>query len=198
MDELVHFRHKGVIIYPNDEKKPPVGEGLNRKAQITLHRIWPYDIQLHQPIKDRERLEKIHYEAKLRSVSDTRFVGYQPETGSWVFIVHHFSRYGLSDAQPSPSTKRSNVSTSQNPQNEDEYDDDDPDFQDDDNDDEDDKNSREFQCVICEKSFRRKYQLKKHEERMHSMNVKRFVCPICARALQKEAQKLKWNNLKSW
>lgn len=101
LDELVHFRHKEVIIYPDDENKPPIGEGLNRKAQITLDQVWPHDKTLHEPIKDRERLDEMNYETKLRAVCDkhdTRFVEYRPETGSWVFKVDHFSKYGLSDS----------------------------------------------------------------------------------------------------
>ncbi|XP_076757101.1 nuclear pore complex protein Nup98-96 isoform X2 [Xylocopa sonorina] len=101
LDEIVHFRHKEVIIYPDDEKKPPVGQGLNRKAQVTLDRVWPHDKSLHKPITDPHRLAAMDYEEKLRRVSakhDTRFLEYRPETGSWVFKVDHFSKYGLSDS----------------------------------------------------------------------------------------------------
>ncbi len=101
LDELVHFRHKEVIIYPDDENKPPVGTELNRKAQITLDQVWPHDKTLHEAIKDKERLELMDYEGHLRRVCekhDTRFIEYRPESGSWVFRVDHFSKYGLSDS----------------------------------------------------------------------------------------------------
>ncbi|XP_011153337.1 nuclear pore complex protein Nup98-Nup96 isoform X2 [Harpegnathos saltator] len=101
LDEIVHFRHKEVIIYPDDDKKPPVGQGLNRKAQVTLDKVWPHDKSLHEPITDPQRLAAMNYEGKLRRVSakhDTRFLEYRPETGSWVFKVDHFSKYGLSDS----------------------------------------------------------------------------------------------------
>lgn len=101
LDEIVYFRNREVIIYPIDDKKPPVGTGLNRRAQVTLDQVWPMDKANHEPIKDMERLKNMDYEGKLRRACykhDTKFIEYRPETGSWVFRVNHFSKYGLSDS----------------------------------------------------------------------------------------------------
>ncbi|XP_066999571.1 nuclear pore complex protein Nup98-Nup96 [Anabrus simplex] len=107
LDEIVHFRHKEIVLYPDDTRKPPVGEGLNRKAQVTLDRVWPIDKTLHEPITDPERLAEMNYEAKLQRVCaklHTRFLEYRPQTGSWVFKVDHFSKYGLSDSDDDDDT----------------------------------------------------------------------------------------------
>lgn len=101
LDEICHFRNKEIILYQDDDNKPPIGEGLNRKAQVTLDQIWPYDKTTHEPIKDPERLEALGYEAKLRRICEkrgTRFLEYRAESGSCVFKVDHFSKYTLSDS----------------------------------------------------------------------------------------------------
>ncbi|XP_063392013.1 nuclear pore complex protein Nup98-Nup96 [Cydia fagiglandana] len=101
LDALVHFLNKEVIVYPEDSDKPPVGQGLNRRAVVTLDRIWPRDKTEKTPITDPERLLTMDYEGKLRRVCDkhdTKFIEYRPQTGSWVFRVEHFSKYGLTDS----------------------------------------------------------------------------------------------------
>lgn len=100
LDEICHFRNKEIILYHDDDNKPPIGEGLNRRAQVTLDQIWPHDKNTHEPIKDTDRLEAMGYEAKLRRICEkrgTRFVEYRPESGSCVFKVDHFSKYTLDD-----------------------------------------------------------------------------------------------------
>jgi nuclear pore complex protein Nup98-Nup96 len=101
LDEICFLRNKEIVLYPDDDNKPPVGEGLNRKAQVTLDSIWPRDATTRELIKDVDRLEAMDYEAKLRRNCAKRgatFLEYRPETGSCVFKVKHFSKYTLDDS----------------------------------------------------------------------------------------------------
>ena len=77
-------------MYPDDARKPPVGQGLNRPARVTLEQSWPVCKTTHQPIRDPERLERMQYVEKLkRSTAKIggSFVEYDPETGACVFEV---------------------------------------------------------------------------------------------------------------
>uniref|UniRef100_A0A914XMM5 Nuclear pore complex protein Nup98-Nup96 n=1 Tax=Plectus sambesii TaxID=2011161 RepID=A0A914XMM5_9BILA len=118
LDELVHFRHKEVTVYPDETRKPPVGQGLNRRAEVTLERVWPIDKTTRQPIKDAQRLDAMQFRDRLERAAGQMgavFKDYRAETGSWVFQVLHFSKYGLldeddeADGPTKPELARSDV-----------------------------------------------------------------------------------------
>ncbi|KAH3792930.1 hypothetical protein DPMN_146431 [Dreissena polymorpha] len=99
-DEIVFFRRKEVIVYPDDDNKPQEGEGLNKKAEITLDCVWPRYKSAGTPIKSPEKLKAMNWQEKIEFNSmkvGAKFIDYRPETGSWVFEVRHFSKYGLLD-----------------------------------------------------------------------------------------------------
>lgn len=96
------------MIYQDDEIKPPLGEGLNRKATVTLDRVWPIDKTTKQPITNPDRIAATNFVVKLqRSCAKlgSKFVDYRSDTGSWVFNVEHFSKYALVDSDDEDEVK---------------------------------------------------------------------------------------------
>jgi hypothetical protein len=109
-------RHE-VIVYPEDGKKPSMGEELNLPARITLLDTYPTDRTTQEEITDIQRIKAMNYEDHLRQITrkfDGEFISYGPEDGSWTFMVisdttshgieqislfsfqvKHFTRYGL-------------------------------------------------------------------------------------------------------
>ncbi|CAH8850249.1 unnamed protein product [Trichobilharzia szidati] len=101
LDNIVHIRRREVVVYPDDEKKPPEGTSLNKRAEICLESIWPTDKSTREPIKSPERLAVMRFEERLERATrrmDARFIEYRPQSGSWVFEVKHFSKYRLDDS----------------------------------------------------------------------------------------------------
>lgn len=109
LDEIVFFGKKEINVYPDDNKKPPIGEGLNRKANVILENVWPSDKTDHSLIKDPDRIIRMGYREKIERCTTqlgATFIDYKPETGSWIFEVDHFSKYGLEDSDEEMDTSK--------------------------------------------------------------------------------------------
>lgn len=92
LEQIVKFRRHEVVVYEDDNAKPPVGQGLNKAAEVTL--------LLHvAPSKyEGEKSSKVVERLKLSSNRQrAHFVSYDPSNGEWKFLVSHFSRFGLSE-----------------------------------------------------------------------------------------------------
>lgn len=96
LESLVQFNNREVVVYMDDSKKPPVGQGLNKPAEVTLLNIKCFDKKTGNQYTEGPRIEK-YKEMLKRKAEDqgAEFVSYDPIKGEWKFRVEHFSWYGL-------------------------------------------------------------------------------------------------------
>jgi len=85
--EVVVLRPGEVVVYPDQDMKPPVGTGLNRPASVTLYGCLPSA----QAIRDSTARER--YKQQVRHMTEGKgaeFVDYDCDRGIWHFRVAHF------------------------------------------------------------------------------------------------------------
>ncbi|KAK9059382.1 hypothetical protein SSX86_022002 [Deinandra increscens subsp. villosa] len=98
LESLIQFNNREVIVYMDETKKPPVGQGLNKPAEVTLLNIKCSDKKTGRQFTEGPRIEK--YKAMLKKKAEDQgaeFVFYDPVKGEWKFRVSHFSRYALKE-----------------------------------------------------------------------------------------------------
>ena len=96
LESLVQFNNREVIVYMDDSKKPPVGQGLNKPAEVTLLNIKCFDKKTGRQYTEGPKIEK--YKDMLKRKAEDQgaeFVSYDPIKGEWKFQVNHFSEYKL-------------------------------------------------------------------------------------------------------
>ncbi|KAL5551185.1 hypothetical protein UlMin_001361 [Ulmus minor] len=91
LESLVQFNNREVIVYMDDTKKPPVGQGLNKPAEVTLLNIKCFDKKTGRQYTEGPKIEK-YKEMLKRKAEDqgAEFVSYDPVQGEWKFRVKHF------------------------------------------------------------------------------------------------------------
>ncbi|XP_021775461.1 nuclear pore complex protein NUP98A-like isoform X2 [Chenopodium quinoa] len=90
LDSLVHFNYREVIVYDDESEKPPVGQGLNKAAEVTLLNVKCVD-KIGKQHNSGKMVEK--YIEKLKQAAEKQgaeFVSYDPVKGEWRFSVKHF------------------------------------------------------------------------------------------------------------
>ncbi|XP_050376886.1 nuclear pore complex protein NUP98A [Argentina anserina] len=98
LEGLVQFNNKEVIVYPDENKKPPVGQGLNKPAEVTLLNIKCIEKKTGFQYTEGPKVEKYKEMLKRKAEEQgAKFVSYDPKKEEWTFMVDHFSGYNLKD-----------------------------------------------------------------------------------------------------
>lgn len=86
---LVHLDVGEVLVYPEPGFKPPVGEGLNKCATVTMYQCWPPNGRGH--LDDPKAQERYRWKIQLMTEEKrAKFIDYSCSTGIWKFQVEHF------------------------------------------------------------------------------------------------------------
>lgn len=93
LNQIVRFGRREVFVYEDESEKPAVGEGLNKPAEVVL------ELQLgrlssfgDEWVRDTEEKLRVKMESQ-----GAQFVSLDSSSGTWKFLVQHFSRYGFGD-----------------------------------------------------------------------------------------------------
>jgi len=96
LESIVEFNNREVVVYKDDSKKPPVGEGLNKAAEVTLLNIKCVNKKTGEEYCEGTRVER-YREMLMKKAEEqgAEFVSFDAAKGEWKFRVKHFSAYGL-------------------------------------------------------------------------------------------------------
>ncbi|KAH7655255.1 nuclear pore complex protein Nup98-Nup96 protein [Dioscorea alata] len=98
LESLIQFNNREVIVYKDESKKPPVGQGLNKSAEVTLLNIKCMNKKTGLLYTEGPKVEKYREMLKKKAEEQgAEFVSYDPVKGEWKFRVKHFSRYEFGD-----------------------------------------------------------------------------------------------------
>ncbi len=86
LDSAVCINPREVVVYPDEDMRPGVGEGLNRSAIVWLYMCFP-----KQGGEDEDSRKRYVRKLKFASVKqNAEFLGYDEIDGVWTFRVSHF------------------------------------------------------------------------------------------------------------
>jgi nuclear pore complex protein Nup98-Nup96 len=99
LESVVEFNYREVVVYKEDSEKPPVGEGLNKAAMVTLLNIKCMNKKTGHQYTEGPRLDKFkEMLAKKTEEQGSEFVSFDGVKGEWKFRVKHFSSYGFGES----------------------------------------------------------------------------------------------------
>lgn len=91
LDSAVQFNHREVIVYMDERRKPPVGQGLNKPAEITLLNVRCISRSTGKVYTNGPMVNKYRDILIKKTVEQgAEFVSYDPVEGQWKFTLSHF------------------------------------------------------------------------------------------------------------
>lgn len=100
LDSIIQFNDREVIVYKDESKKPPIGQGLNKPAEVTLLKVTCVNKKTGEKIMDGPRIEKYRNLLNKKATEQgAEFISFNPIKGEWKFKVKHFSRYEFKNEQ---------------------------------------------------------------------------------------------------
>lgn len=91
LDAIVEFGNREVVVYRDESNKPPVGQGLNKPAEVTLLNVKWVNKKTGQQYLEPDRVRKYTEMLKAKSVQQgAHFISYRAPQGEWKFKVDHF------------------------------------------------------------------------------------------------------------
>ncbi|GAA0164130.1 transporter [Lithospermum erythrorhizon] len=98
LENIVQFNNREVVVYPDESKKPPVGQGLNKPAEVTLLNIKFFNKKTGEQFTEGASAQKCKDSLIKKSAEQgAEFLSYDPVKGEWKFRVNHFSCYKFED-----------------------------------------------------------------------------------------------------
>ncbi|PSS00336.1 Nuclear pore complex protein like [Actinidia chinensis var. chinensis] len=96
LDSHVQFNNREVIVYMDESKKPPVGQGLNKPAEVTLLNVKCINKKTGKQYINGPKVDA-YREMLMKKATEqgAEFVSYGPVEGEWKFRVEHFSQYSF-------------------------------------------------------------------------------------------------------
>ncbi|KAL2335972.1 hypothetical protein Fmac_010418 [Flemingia macrophylla] len=92
IDEIVSFHRHEIVVYSDENRKPAVGQGFNKPAEVVL--VLDSEILKSNQGKECVLVNKLK---QTNQRQGAQFVSFDFVTGEWKFLVEHFSRFGFGD-----------------------------------------------------------------------------------------------------
>lgn len=96
LESIIQFKKCEILVYMDESKKPPVGQGLNKSAEISLLNVKCKDKKTGQEFLEGPQVENFEKSLKRKTEEQSAdFISYNASRGEWKFQVKHFSKYCL-------------------------------------------------------------------------------------------------------